>query len=262
MKREVGSEIKPQDADDVSRLLGALKQTEAPRNFERAVMARLTGGAPRLRRIFGMSPGLAYALPLVLIAVVGIAIFMTTRRAATSQPDVAGTSQFSASQSPAAPVAVPAVEPSIVAESPQNEHKVLSPVEPPSPTNSPKRRQAATSSGGSKDEALGQERPITSIPNAPNAPVSANRDEVISNTSVPVRDILSTLGITAEFSTGWVVRRVAANSQADHSGVKTGDIVMALGDTTLNVSTEFKGQFAAATMRIRRGGQEIKLALK
>ena len=262
MKREVGSEIKPQDADDVSRLLGALKQTEAPRNFERAVMARLTGGAPRLRRIFGMSPGLAYALPLVLIAVVGIAIFMTTRRAATSQPDVAGTSQFSASQSPAAPVAVPAVEPSIVAENPQNEHKVLSPVEPPSPTNSPKRRHAATSSGGSKDEALGQERPITSIPNAPNAPVSANRDEVISSNSVPVRDILSTLGITAEFSGGWVVRRVAANSQAEHSGVNTGDIVLALGDTTLNASTEFKGQFAAATMRIRRGGQEIKLALK
>jgi len=262
MKREVGSEIKPQDADDVSRLLGALKQTEAPRNFERAVMARLTGGAPRLRRIFGMSPGLAYALPLVLIAVVGIAIFMTTRRAATSQPDVAGTSQFSASQSPAAPVAVPAVEPSIVAESPQNEHKVLSPVEPPSPTNSPKRRHAATSSGGSKDEALGQERPITSIPNAPNAPVSANRDEVISNTSVPVRDMLSQLGIKAEYTGGWLVHRVAANSPAERSGVKPGDVVIALGDTTLNADSEFKGQFSASSIRVRRNGQELELGLK
>ena len=262
MKREVENEIEQADADGVSRLIGELKPADAPRNFERAVMARVAKGASTPRRIFGMSPAIAYALPLVLILLMGVAVFVATRQMATPQPDVAGPgpSQFTTNQTAAPPVASPSVEQTAVAVNPPTERKVSPPSEAPPPINSSTRKQTQRPGGGFTDEAVGEKRPIA--PGTSNRPYAANRDEVISSNAVPVRDILATLGITAEFTRGWIVRGVTANSQAEHSGVRTGDVVVALGDTTLNANTDFKGQFSASSIRVRRGGQELGLSLK
>jgi hypothetical protein len=262
MKRE--EEIEHQIGDEVSRLVSGLKDVTAPQNFDLAVMTRIAKGTPVSRRIFGLSPALGYALPIVLIAVVGIAIFVATRRTAAPQPEVAdaGTSKFSGNQPPAPPVEAPSVEPSTVAANPRIQNKVPSTVEPPPRANATRRKQTIPPGGGSTDEALGEKRPVATIPNAQHPPVLGNRDEVISNNSVPVRDMLSQLGITADFNGGWVVRHVTANSPAERSGLKAGDIVIALGDIALNVNTEFKGQFSASQIRVRRNGQELELALK
>ena len=210
-----------------------------------------------------MSPAIAYAVPLVFIAVMGIAIFVAMRRPPVTQPDVAdaGKSQFLPSQTPAPPVEAPTVERSTVAAGPQTERKPPL-VGSPAMTNTAKRRQPQPPTGGSTDEALGEQRPVTTISNASNASIPANRDDVIAKNSVPIREMLAQLGITAEFTDGWVVRRIVANSQAERSGLKPGDVLTALGDTALNNSTEFKGQFSASTIRIRRDGQDLQLVLR
>jgi S1-C subfamily serine protease len=82
------------------------------------------------------------------------------------------------------------------------------------------------------------------------------------DTSVPVKDILLQLGITASYNAGWVVRTVENNSLAARSGVEVGDVVTALGKTTLASDTEFKGSFEASTIKIKRNGQEKELPLK
>lgn len=264
MRRETENEIEQTDTDDVSRLIRKLKPVEAPRNFKRAVMTRIAEGVPARRLIFGMSPVLAYTLPLVLIAVIGIALFVSTRSTTSPQTEVAGpgSSRFTSNQTPAPAVATPSVEQTTVAVNPPTERKPVPLTQAPPPANNPTRKPTQRSGGGSIDEAVNEKRAVTPAIGDQNRPYSANRDEVISSNGVPAREMLLQLGMTAEFSGGWVVRRVAANSQAERSGVKAGDIVVALGDTALNGGTEFKGQFSASSMRVRRGGQELNLSLK
>jgi len=264
MRRESKNEIKQTtDGDDVGRLIGELKPAEAPPNFERAVMTRIAEAVPAPRGVFGMSPALAYSLPLVLIVLVGFAVFLATRQTASQQPEVAGQSrsQFTSNETPAPAVATPSVEQTAVAVSPPTDRKAAPTSQTPPPINSSTRKQAQRPGGGSIDEAVNEKRAVAPAGDQSRT-YSANRDEVVSSTAVPAREMLLQLGMTVDFSGGWVVRRVAANSQAEHSGVKSGDIVVALGDMTLNANTEFKGQFSAASIRVRRGGQELNLILK
>lgn len=260
MKRELEDQTERQktDADDVSRLVARLKQTEAPRDFERAVMARIADGARPPRRVFGLSPALAYALPVILIAVVALAVYVSARRTVSPQTDVAGadTSQFLVDQPPPPAAERPSPDQTAVTASSPAERKAAPPVDAPALPNSIKRKQATAPAGGSIDEAVNEKRAV-----APTASDQA-RDEVIGNVSIPVREMLTQLGMESDFAGGWVVRHVTANSQAERSGIKPGDVVLALGHTVLNADTEFRGSFEASTIRIRRSGQELDLGLK
>ncbi|MEO8649336.1 MAG: PDZ domain-containing protein, partial [Acidobacteriota bacterium] len=83
------------------------------------------------------------------------------------------------------------------------------------------------------------------------------------NTSVGIRDVLAVLGIEAEFQgSAWVVKGLSAQSAAQRSGVKAGDIIQSVDGRRLKEDTKFSGSFSGRTLRIVREGKSMDLDLK
>src|SRR5262249_3531750 len=115
---------------------------------------------------------------------------------------------------------------------------------------------------GSYDQA----NPRPKVPPPPgfgNQNSSPNPDEVITSSALPVQDILSdVVGVKADYKGGWVVRSIIPNGAASRSDIRVGDVIISLDKTVLSANTVFKGKGGATSVRVRRNGQELELALK
>jgi S1-C subfamily serine protease len=80
--------------------------------------------------------------------------------------------------------------------------------------------------------------------------------------AVAIRDILQTLGMSAEFRNEWHVTSVSSNSAAERSGVKVGDVIVAVDDRELNAGSAFHGSGSFSTVKVRRGGKLIPIKIK
>jgi C-terminal processing protease CtpA/Prc len=111
----------------------------------------------------------------------------------------------------------------------------------------------------SEDIGLGPARQIFPRGLDPSKTPTANPD--LSDSGIKIRDILSGLGITArENANGWAVSSVSANSAAARSGIKAGDVIVAIGDQPLSEITGRTSSFTIRSIRLRRDGRTITIA--
>lgn len=77
------------------------------------------------------------------------------------------------------------------------------------------------------------------------------------------REVLSQLGIEASFADGgWKVAAVRKNSAAETSGVRTGDVVLAIDGQRLTAGPLEKGSFQGRTLTVRRGASELGIDIR
>ena len=267
MNREMQNELEPEvlgaDEQAVSQMIGGLRKVEAPVNFERRVMSRIAEGAPVSNSAFAV-PAWALSVPIVLIILIGTFFVFRSYRQADSEVPLAAVPQEPLQQQDMRPAELPPV----TDQAPASQEVVREEPQSVVPTGGRQRsdKSAAPANknlGGSYDEALPQQKLLrpAGLPD-PSSPSSANRAEVITATSISVGEVLSQIGVTAEFNDGWKVARVLPNSIAERSGVKAGDVVVELGDQQLSSDTDFKGSGSISTIRVRRNGKTLSIRLK
>jgi membrane-associated protease RseP (regulator of RpoE activity) len=125
------------------------------------------------------------------------------------------------------------------------------------------RKTNGNSAGVSEDQAVGISEEV------PPKAVDANRGmlpeppNMNGNTLVSAKSVLSRIGVEASFSgSAWTVGSVRAGSAAANAGLKAGDVIEAVNGRPLTGTTSFDSKFAGRTLRIRRDGKTISIALK
>jgi hypothetical protein len=254
MNTELKDRIQDEREGEVVEVLSSLKRVEAPANFERRVMSRIEAGAPA-RRWRGLYPALAFGLPAVLVLSIGAFVYFQLSQQKANEELVANPPQQqqridppSSTGSDGQVAPLPAVEPDAV--------KATSPgsVQASTKGSAPKKQ----SGGGSYVTTLNQTRSPSPVNTSP----STGPEAVISASSLTVTDVLSLVGVTARYESGWLVTAVKPNSSAEHSGIRVADVILALDDKVLAGDTVFHGGGSVNSVRIRRGGQEIVVRLK
>jgi S1-C subfamily serine protease len=125
------------------------------------------------------------------------------------------------------------------------------------------RKTNGNSAGISEDQAVGisEEVPLKAVDaNRGTLPEPPNMN---GNTPVSAKSVLSRIGIEASFSgSAWTVGSVRAGSAAANAGLKAGDVIEAVNGRPLTGTSSFDSKFTGRTLRIRRDGKTISIALK
>jgi hypothetical protein len=238
-------------ADDqkISKLIGTLSRVDAPKDFDFRVRARVANGRPAARSASWFSAPIRVAVPLSLAALIGGYFVVNTYYPGgeANVPAVAVSQDVNTApvplDRPDEPVATrpdtrpPDISNTITAKD-DRPAAVLPRSRKPQPV------------GGSYVDALRERRPI----------LPRGFDQT---SKVPVRDLLNIMGIDADFDgSGWKVNSAAANSLAERSGIKLGDVIQSIDGQDLVEKTAFGSRFNGKTLRIKRDGQSIQIDLK
>jgi len=126
------------------------------------------------------------------------------------------------------------------------------------------RERMTSTGGGSVDRAL---RPASNSILPPgfdsNRILERRPSGLESNVQLKVIDVFSMLGIDAGYDEfGWTVKSVGANTLAERSGFKTGDIIEAIDGSTTGRDTVFKGGFNGRNFTVLRAGERVAVSLK
>lgn len=259
----------PQIDEQVAKLLGGLKKVEAPQNFEKRVLSRLS--SPRAD--VGGYGFLKLALPTAGLAAIALFLFLSgyfgsevptvevsaenskkvdtvaTRPLQQEQPVTQNNSQ--------APGEFRA--PDIAETKPQQQgsQPTLQASQPPNLKE--KKRQAG---GGSYVIGSGD----GGRTNAPGIDTNSrsggdpDMEKVMRRPSILASDILRYTGVTAEFrGAGWTVNSVTQKSVAERVGLKTGDVIISLNDIRIGKATAFPSGVDIKLIRVSRDGKVIDL---
>jgi hypothetical protein len=268
MNKEVENEKEFVDRDEeaISRLVGDLRHVEAPANFERRVMSQIAEGEPKTPSLFSF-PAIVLAASAVVVLLVGSIVFYNMRRTVAQENEVVQmpvTTPVRQSTAPAQPPVAPL-------SSPNPETAARNDREPAQQITAPYRQIQrplsipgnSNSGGGSFDRGQNQIKPLYPQGFDPKPRRNnTNTSEVISTESIPVKDVLMMLGISAEFKDAWIIQSVSKNSSGERSGVKVGDLIDAIGDSRISADTNYRGGGRFTTIAVRRDGQSLVLKLK
>jgi hypothetical protein len=263
------NEILTGDDRKVQQMLGGLKRVEAPKDFDFRLKARIKSADPdKLKR--GWFPLLRYAAPLAL-AVVVLAVLAANGLYSTDgnavqvveradRNPVENVDQPGVPQPKETTVAV-SVSPAPVVENPPANSQTTNkkdlpalPKEPELAANAEKHKndkpQIDNNGGGSRDDA--QKNANVLLPKG-----------IGRNNSVQVKDVLSIIGIDADFSgSQWRVRSVGENSIAGNAGVKAGDVITAFDGNSLAGETIPSSKTINGNLTIVRGGEKMEIKLQ
>lgn len=258
-------EIDLDTADEpVVRLLNTLERVEPPNDFDMRVRARIAAGRPADRQVSWLPPSLRYAVPLVLLLLVG-GYFAISNYYSSKNVDVPPVAE---SRPPI--VTLPDDKTAItVPEAPSPETLAVKQPDQSNKDLGPPSRKTGSSFDSSDDRpksgsALGLKVDVPIRPRGleGNTTVLTNSNGIVRSTSISARDLFDILGIKGTFDmTGWKVDAVGANTTAERSGVKTGDVIEAVNDQRLTAKTSFGSNFNGKSLRIRRDGRTIKIDL-
>lgn len=265
LKNDAG-EIGP-DETRVSRLLSAMKRVDAPKDFDFRVRARIATGRPATRPAFGLPAAIRYAIPLVLLVLIGAYFGFNAFYADkyVDVPVVAEAPIFSTVIEPPSNggIVTPSNVPGEHAAVKRPENHTIGTVVPPAkkapntvlPTN--------RTGGGSFDEAGREERKIYRGGFDPNAKPATNTKMPDRAAQIPAKEILNLFGVNGTFGeAGWKVDSVGTDTVAGRSGVKAGDVIEAINDQPLTEKMSLKGGFNGKTLRVRRDGTTVQIVLK
>ena len=290
-------EILSVDERRIRALLGGLKRTDAPKNFDFRLRARIAEtAATKVRRPQSM-PVLRYVLPLGLVLFIAAAVIFKGFYRSDSQTvaqidksnrqiEIAEINQSNKTFTPAAE-APPQNSQIISAASPDNARqqraknvstrgtahekiknlrKSFDADTPPIAAKSFNKSTPAilsrdTSAGGSRTSASKSSAVITPLGINPNqaVKVSPNAENV---KSLVAAEVLSQLGIDAVFTNGnWTVKSVRQYSLAQRSGVRIGDVVEAIDGEKLTDKPLKNKTIEGKKLTVARGAQKIEISL-
>ena len=249
----------------VSGLLAAMKRVEAPTDFDFRVRARITAGRPAERRAFGMPMAVRYAIPLVLLVLMG-AYFGFNTFFADKYVDVPAVAD-STPPSAVPQIAPPSNDAAFSPANPATDERAV--IRKPEVINNTvaetplkKTPKMDRPSGGSYVESGRQERKLYPRGFDPNAR-PANGKVMDRTVQIPTRDILNLFGVSGSLGeSGWKVESVTADTLAARSGVKAGDVIEAINDQALTEKMTIKGKFNGKSLRVRRGTETLQIILK
>jgi len=247
--------------EEVSRLLSALPRVDAPSNFDFRVKAKIASGKRSKSWIERIPVAVRFALPTLLILVVG-AYFYFSR---VTSNDGSPAPQIEA----LAPA--PVTNGSPADSSSQNNSNLLAAKE--NPTSTPEQTWPGNSNrmvrppasglsgkpaGGSLVEAKDQPNTIT----RPGTQDKSRIPDDMAAVASSVKRGLSQIGIadTVYEGGGWKVVVVTNNSLAKRSGIVAGDIVTAIGKQQLSQNSIIHN--VADQLTVRRGGKTVNINLR
>lgn len=235
-----------EEREPVAELLAGLKRVEAPANFNVGVKARIAAGMSEEKREFRIPVLVGYAMPFVLLLLVGAyfgfnAIYSTKDAYVPAVVVAPMTSAPQLEQLTVEVAPAPSTEQIAAVKKPDSvvlvsETQVKKPV-----VAAP----VARSGGGSFDETSGVGH------------------KIYRNTQIPVKDVLTLLGAKGSFGeNGWKVETPTANSLAERSGVQAGDVIETINDQAVTEKTSFRSRSGIKSVRVRRDGKSIDIPLK
>lgn len=255
----------------ISQMLGDLTRVGAPNDFDFRVKARIAAGKPTYTPSFWLPTAIRYVVPLVLLLAVGAYV---------------GFNAFYSLKNADVPSVVE-TQPGVVrpiAPSPANDgtiaptREVLSDqagIKPPERYNTVPRTGTepkvignsvvpkTKSNGGSFVEASKGNKPIFPRGFGPNVKPPKRPKDFDKIAQVPVKEILSLIGIEASFfNSNWKIDTVKEHSVADRSGLKAGDAVEAINEKAIDEKTTFGNKFSGKSLRVQRDGKLLEIVLK
>lgn len=270
-KFETEAELSADEAK-VREMLGGLNRVEAPKNFAFGVQARIANAKPEDFRANSWLTVLRYAAPLALVLIVTGA-FVIRGLYSVNDNSVPPVAEIQIPQSlplvtsaipPTNEVAVRVPDPtggSIAnsnAASPDANNLAANPRRSPLERRT---RDPRDEGVGSRDSTLGAPLPFFQPPGAQSNTLQ-KPGEMGGRGQIAIRGILEIAGIRADFGNqGWKVRSVDANSVAERSGVKAGDLIEAINGLPVTDGTQFSGIFIGKNVQVKRDGKTVQIDL-
>lgn len=271
------TKIEELDADQlkIAQLLGDLKRVDAPGDFDFRLKARIAATVqPSSTSVWNLRHA-AYAMPVLLVIMVATVLFMN--QGETPMADAVQTAGISSQ--PSLEIAEEPAKPADLAGSfPQNRDSRTSETVRISNRSEIKPQPRASipllavktldrsevRTGGSVDRAL---RSATNsiVPREfdLNRTGTPGRVGIENKAALGDNEIFSMLGMGAEHrETGWTITSVRANTFADRSGLKQGDVIEAVDGSAAAKDSLFNGKFSGKVFTVRRDGRQIKIFLK
>lgn len=257
------TEVLGADEQKVSDLLGGLKRVDAPKNFEFRLKSRIANTRPEDMRPRRLIPVLGYAAPLVLVLLVGTYLVVTgvytvdtNSVADVEQPQPVADINETVLPNPAPFTEKEEPVPNNELQAASLDQITVADTERTAEARKAPKKTSRSSDqpGGSFDTGLGSPKVI--LPKSMDA-------NVISAARVSIREILSTIGINAEFGGEAIeVKSVVANNMAARSGIEAGDVLETINGQRVTGVTMFASPFSVTSVGVRRDGKSIQINLR
>ncbi len=259
-------ESETMSADDrkVSDLLGGLKRIDAPKNFDFRLKNRIANTRPEDLRLRRLLPMLGYAAaPLALVLATGTyfvftGVYSIDNNSVSSVQEVqpiASTSEIAPVNPPARiETAAPIASNPVQAESRKEKTTAVADRGPVASRAPRKVRLAVDRPGGSYVTGQGISKVINPKGENTNSNFAAR---------IPIREILSTIGINADFEGGTIkVRSVVQNNMAGRSGIAAGDVLETINGQPVTGATMFDSPYTVTSIGVRRDGKLLQIDLR
>ena len=264
--------IDPQENDKVAGLLGGLKRVNAPQNFESRVRSRIVEGEQP--QTSWLPAFLKIAVPAAGLATIAIVLYFAgifsrgveEMNAEDVKAPVQKQDQQLAKDVPLPPTNLNAVAPQqrVV---PQNNSIAQANT---NVDRSPFRNEqkASNSNGGSIDAPMPGSEDRTMTPAKPDkmppgfqtVPKAVDPKMAPTRAGVPATEFLRYAGVVTEARGGELyVTSVGQNSPAEKWGVKAGDTIEALNNSSVKASSTFPSGIDLRAIRVRRNGSVVNL---
>lgn len=231
------------DNNEVTQLLQTLKRVGAPVDFGLRVRSRIAAGRSQSSAAFRFPVFARYAVPLVLLVVVGSYVgYRALKTSPVVEAPVAIVPAPNAAPAgpPIAPIAQPVLPEIAVVPRPDKDQPIAV-----APVRAKKLSKRPRPTGWSSDQAVRESR------------------RLYLNGEVPVLDMLANIGIRGTVvSSGLKVDVAAENGIASRSGIRAGDVVEAVDGKTVTEKSSVKGAASGKTVRVNRDGKSVDLILK
>lgn len=247
--------------NDISRMLGSLKQIDPPRDFDVRVRARIAQGRPSTGRSWLAATASVAAAVLVLSAA-GYFGFRTYYSATPALQAIVVPMPVEPNVGkPSSNVDLPAAAEPMRNTVPSTQPSTGDAIPGPRPPEIVRpKAQDKEQGGGSIDFSSKEGKRILPRGFNANPKLNANANS-FQQGSVAVNDVLKQLGLDASSDdTGWRVRSVSG--QAERSGLKAGDVVEAIDERSLVKKVSLSGTVTGKTLRVRRDGKMVEIALR
>jgi hypothetical protein len=264
----VPNELKFENDDEqkIASMLAALKRVEAPTDFELRLKGRIARGAPTSASRPALMRWVRYAalsaLAVCVAALLAFNSFFGVDNAGVPPLADAG------SQPALLPIAEPTVEAAAFPSMAARERQIApAPIDAVSRTSTTRRERPSgyvrDSSSRSLDTGLGITNKVLQPRGIPVDPrIATTRNDDGQTDGVSVRDILAALGVAAEkMPDGWSIKAITVNSQAEKAGLRTTDLVEAVGPHEVKAKDSLRGSVSFDSVTIVRGGKRLVIKL-
>lgn len=256
------------DDEKMGRLLNGMKRVDAPNDFDFRVKARIAAGRPAARPAFGLAAAARFAIPLILLVLVG-AYFGFNAFYTDRYLDVPAVAETAPTITPAS---IPSPSNDVVVTSLNETVGDRAAVKKPNEINNttgstPVKKTpnvdlpANRPGGGSVDMASLPPRSFSQRGLDQNVKLPANANGSEHDAQIPVKEVLSLIGVRGAFSSSGL-KVTSADGIAGRSGVKSADVIEAINGQAVTGKALFGSKFSGKSLSVLRNGERIQILLK